>query len=70
LVGKGVQLLLRSGVVLVIRIDRRLKRSGVGKDGAGHVADEERYWSCETLTSSWPLPRLAGRMRSFAVLGR
>ena len=29
-----------------------LSGSGVGKDGAGHVADEERYWSCETLTSS------------------
>ena len=52
LLGKGLQLLLRSGVVLVVRVDRRVQRSGVGEDGAGHVADEDRYWSCETLTSS------------------
>jgi hypothetical protein len=50
--GKGLQLFLRAGVVLIIGIDRRVQRSGVGKDRAGHVADEDRYWSCETLTSS------------------
>jgi hypothetical protein len=49
-------------VILVIGIDRSVKRSRIGENASRHF--EARYWSCEMLPSFRPLPRFAGRMRS------
>ena len=68
--GQGSATISALGVILIMRIDRCIQRSDVGKDRAGHVADEDRYWSHETVASSLPRPQLAGRMRSFDMLGR
>ncbi len=65
---KGLQLLLSALVVLVIGIDRSIQRSRIGENGPRHL--DARYRSCEMLTSFWPLPRLAGRMRSAEVVCR
>ena len=59
---KGLQLFLRALVIVVIAIDRSIQRSRIGENGPHHFA--AIYRSCEMLMSSWPLPRLAGRMRS------